>query len=296
MEDKGNKRMLKQLSKGLNANQVKWIALVFMTIDHINEYILSAGVNLVQNGTLRDLGRIAAPLFLFVLTESVRHTKDKRRLILRLYIAGALGSLFTISFTILANEFVFFGPIYMGMPKNILFTYTYTAIYICLLECGMKYIRTKNMKGVFITVAGVMATFLPQIVYSIYDVAGFHSISVGFVSLQREVLAAFLPPTFFIEYSLMFVLMGICIYFSKGKWKCLVFAAFCVLSYLGAPIVSNLWPFTDFFWQGQAWMILAIPFMFLYNGEKGTAHKTFFYVYYPAHRVLLSFVGVLMEG
>jgi hypothetical protein len=287
--------MLKRLSKGLNANQLKWIALAFMTIDHIAEYILSAGASLVHYEVLRDLGRIAAPLFLFVLTESVWHTKDKRKLILRLYIAGLLGSLFALSFVILANEFVLSGPIYMGMPKNILFTYAYTAIYICLLERGMKEVRAKNLRGVLATVAGVIATFLPQIAYHICDRAGFLSTKVGFVSLGREVLAAVFPPTFLMEYSLMFVLMGICIYFAKGKWKCLVFAAFCALSYLGAPIVSNLWPFTDFFWPGQAWMILAIPFMFLYNGEKGTAHKSLFYVYYPVHRELLAFMSVLME-
>lgn len=295
IKDKGNERMLKSLSKGLNANQVKWIALVFMTIDHIDAYILTVGASLGQNGALRGLGRIAAPLFLFVLTESVRHTKDKRRLILRLYIAGLLGSLFTLSFAILANEFVFPGPIYMGVPKNILFTYAYTAIYICLLECGIKEVRTKNLKGIFVIVAGIIATFLPQVAYYIYDVVGFSSIKVGFVSLGWEVVAAFFPPTFFIEYSLMFVLMGICIYFAKGKWKCLVFAAFCVLSYLGTAAVSDLWPFTDFFWPGQAWMILALPFMFLYNGEKGAAHKSLFYVYYPVHRDLLSFIGVMME-
>lgn len=286
--------MLKRLSKGLNANQLKWIALVFMTIDHIGAYILTAGANLVQSGVLRDLGRIAAPLFLFVLTESVRHTKDRRRLILRLYIAGLLGSLFTLSFAILANEFIFPGPIYMGVPQNILFTYAYTAIYICLLERGIKEVRTKNLKGCSAAVAGVIATFIPQIAYYIYDRSGFSSIKVGFVSLEREVLTAFFPPTFLIEYSLMFALMGICIYFAKGKWKCLVFAAFCVLSYLGAPFVSDLWPFTDFFWSGQAWMVLALPFMLLYNGEEGTTHKLLFYVYYPVHRVLLSFVGVLM--
>ena len=42
-------------------------------------------------------------------------------------------------------------------------------------------------------------------------------------------------------------------------------------------------------------MILALPFMLLYNGEKGKAHKSLFYVYYPLHRNLLSFVGVLIK-
>ena len=285
--------MLKRLSNGLNANQIKWIALFFMTIDHIDAYILAVGVGLIQNGLLSKLGRIAAPLFLFMLTESIRHTKDKRRLILRLYIAGLLGTLFTLFCVILANKFVLPGPIYMGVPKNILFTYTYTVIYICLLERGMKEVRTKNLKGVFVTVTAVIVTFLPQLVFCIYDEVGFPFINVGFVSLGREVLIAIFPPVLFIEYSLMFVLMGVCIYFARGKWKYLVFAAFCVLSYLGAPIVSNLWPFTDFFLPGQAWMILALPFMLLYNGEKGTAHKPFFYVCYTVHRILLAFVGVL---
>ena len=287
--------MLRRLSKGVNANQLKWIAFLFMSIDHIDVYILTAGASLVQSGILGNLGRISAPLFLFVLTESVRHTRNKKRFILRLYIAGLLGSFFTLSFVILANEFVFHGPIYMGVSKNILYTYCYTAIYICLLEHGMKEGKNRNLKGVFVTATGVVVTFLPQIAYYIYDSAGFPSINVGSVSMGREVLIAIFPPTFFIEYSLMFVLMGICIYFAKGKFKCYVFAAFCVLSYLGAPFASNLWPFTEFFWPGQAWMILALPFMALYNGEKGTAHKNFFYVYYPAHKVLLSFIGVMLR-
>lgn len=284
--------MSKSLGKRLNANQVKWIALVFMTIDHIDAYILSTGA---ENSALSALGRISAPLYLFVLTESVKHTKDKKRLILRLYIAGLLGSLFTLCFIILVNEFVFPGPIYMGTSNNILFTYAYTAIYICLIEYGMKAAKTKDLKGIFVAAAGVIATFFPQLAYYIYDRTAFCSIQVGLVYLGREVLAAFFPPVFLIEYSLMFVLMGICIYFANGKWKCFVFAVFCVLSYFGAPMVGNLWPFTDFFWPGQFWMILALPFMLLYNGEKGTAHKSLFYVYYPLHRILLSFVGVLMK-
>lgn len=286
--------MLKVLSKGLNANQIKWIALAFMTVAHVNEYFLSTG-GLASDGILGDLGRIAAPLFLFVLTESIRHTRDKRTFILRLYIAGLLGSFFTICFVILANNFVFPGPVYMGVEKNILFTYVYTVIYICLIEHGIKEMRMKNLKGVFIAVVGVATTFLPQIAYYVYDSSGCTSITVGFISLGRELIGALLPPLFFIEYSPMFVLMGICIYFAKGKRKCFGFALFCLLSYLGAPIVSSLWPFTDFFWPGQAWMILALPFMFLYNGEKGTAHKALFYVYYPVHRELLAFMSVLLE-
>ena len=74
--------MFKQISKGINANQLKWIALIFMTIDHIDVYILSGGDGLIQSGLLSELGRISAPLFLFVLTESI-HYITKRVFLLK---------------------------------------------------------------------------------------------------------------------------------------------------------------------------------------------------------------------
>ena len=62
-----------------------------MTIDHLAAYGFEIPVFGAHFDTLRIIGRIAAPLFFFALTESVKHTRSKVRLILRLYL-GAVGT------------------------------------------------------------------------------------------------------------------------------------------------------------------------------------------------------------
>ena len=37
-----------------------------------------------------DIGRIAAPLFLFILVQSIRHTRNRTNFLKRLYLAGAV--------------------------------------------------------------------------------------------------------------------------------------------------------------------------------------------------------------
>lgn len=65
--------------------------MIAMTIDHLAAYGFEIPVFGAHFDTLRIIGRIAAPLFFFALTESVKHTRSKVRLILRLYL-GAVGT------------------------------------------------------------------------------------------------------------------------------------------------------------------------------------------------------------
>ena len=50
-----------------------------MTIDHIGEFLPDTPI------WFRWIGRIAAPIFIFCLTEAMRHTKDRRKYCIRLY-------------------------------------------------------------------------------------------------------------------------------------------------------------------------------------------------------------------
>jgi len=65
---------------GLDATAIKLIALVIMTMDHIGAY--GTDIPFVRENymLLRQIGRIAAPLFLFVFTDSMRHTHDRKAL------------------------------------------------------------------------------------------------------------------------------------------------------------------------------------------------------------------------
>lgn len=73
----------------LNAFQIKIIALITMTLDHFSKY-QTFTVNRTFNDVLGIVGRIAAPLFLFMVVEGLRHTRSKPKYIFRLYIAGVI--------------------------------------------------------------------------------------------------------------------------------------------------------------------------------------------------------------
>ena len=55
-------------------------------------------------------------------------------------------------------------------------------------------------------------------------------------------------------------------------------------------------PFYEIFLDGQYWMIMAIPFIWLYNGQRGRKTKVFFYLYYPLHMYLLIGIATLFGG
>ena len=44
------------------------------------------------------------------------------------------------------------------------------------------------------------------------------------------------------------------------------------------------------------WVLLAVPFLLLYNGERGTGSKWFFYVFYPAHFLVFSALALWLSG
>ncbi|MGO0861946.1 TraX family protein, partial [Clostridioides difficile] len=47
--------------------------------------------------------------------------------------------------------------------------------------------------------------------------------------------------------------------------------------------------------ENYQWMMIAsLPFMLLYNGEKGKSMKYLFYLYYPIHIYLLYILGVYL--
>lgn len=68
----------------LTGNQLKIIAMIAMTLDHI-------GVQLLPEVTLlRIVGRLAMPVYAFMIAEGCRHTRDRKKYLLRLAGMAAL--------------------------------------------------------------------------------------------------------------------------------------------------------------------------------------------------------------
>lgn len=69
---------------GLTGNQLKILAMITMTCDHVGLYLLP------QFPVLRILGRLAMPIYAYMIAQGCRHTHDRRRYLLRLLGLGLL--------------------------------------------------------------------------------------------------------------------------------------------------------------------------------------------------------------
>lgn len=45
----------------------------------------------------------------------------------------------------------------------------------------------------------------------------------------------------------------------------------------------------------QAYMLLSLPFLYLYNGKKGKSFKYWFYVFYPLHMLILAIIQIYLK-
>lgn len=70
----------------MTTSQLKYTALIFMTIDHIGAFIPGTPI------WLHYIGRLAAPIFFFVAVEGIMHTVNRKKYLLRLYISSVLMS------------------------------------------------------------------------------------------------------------------------------------------------------------------------------------------------------------
>lgn len=100
---------------------LKWLAMVLMTIDHINHFLFK-----MQVPVMYELGRIAMPLFGFVLAYNLArpgalHKEMHLSAMQRLLIFGLLAS----PFFIMLNKW---------LPLNIMFTLLLTTYLIYLIE------------------------------------------------------------------------------------------------------------------------------------------------------------------
>ncbi len=69
--------------KGLSGSALKVIALVSMTLDHIAYYLMDKSI---AYDAMRTMGRMAFPIFAFLLVEGYVHTRSVRKYALSLFI------------------------------------------------------------------------------------------------------------------------------------------------------------------------------------------------------------------
>ena len=126
-----------QTRTGLTGNQLKIIAMITMTIDHVAVQIFPH----IQ--WMRYIGRLAMPIYAYMIAEGCRHTRDRKKYLMRLLGMGIL------------CQIVYFVAM-ESLYQCILITFSMSVILICLLDRAE---QERTAKANVALWAGVVLTF-----------------------------------------------------------------------------------------------------------------------------------------
>lgn len=119
-----------QSKLGLTGNQLKILAMIAMTCDHVGMQIFP------HLPWLRIIGRLAMPIYAYMIAEGCRHTRDRKKYLLRLFGLGALCQVV---------YFVAMGSLY----QCILITFSLSVCLICLMDAVEREKNTRNWVRLF---------------------------------------------------------------------------------------------------------------------------------------------------
>lgn len=125
-----------QSKSGLTANQLKIIAMITMTCDHVGMQLFP------QLLWLRMIGRLAMPIYAYMIAEGCRYTRSRKRYLLRLAGMGALCQ---------AVYLTAMGSLY----QCILITFSLSVMVICLMDTAEKEKTAGSRAKLFVGVGAV---------------------------------------------------------------------------------------------------------------------------------------------
>lgn len=173
----------------LSSNAVKLIALVIMTVDHLGMILFPA------QGWMRLIGRLAYPLFAYMIGEGCLYTKNRLSYFLRLFILGAGMAVVTLFFE---KYFLF----------NIFLTFALSVALCSVWDTIVEFVKEKKYFPSLLCLAAALFV-LWFIIYGIRLI--FHV-------------------TILFDGGLFGILMPVAVYAARGKWqKLLALAVMCII-------------------------------------------------------------------
>lgn len=235
----------------LSNSNLKLLAIIFMLIDHIaatSSYLYFEHHSLYL--IMRIIGRLAFPIFAFLLVEGFLHTRNRYKYLLRLSIFAIISEV--------PFDLAFYGSYYELSHQNVFFTLSIGLIALILFD---KYVQ--------------------------------EDFSKAFMYLILMCLLALILMT---DYNAIGVLIIFAFYYYRKDFKKLTFALIVLNSlFVLEPLVTSLNNGTFYFGIViQLFAVFALFFIKMYNHERGYSLKYLFYIFYPAHLLILYLINQLL--
>ena len=238
---------------GISGNVLKILGAIFMLIDHV-------GVILFPNvKVLRIIGRLAFPIFAFMIAEGCRYTKNKLRYFLTIFI---LGFMCQVVYYLYDKQ----------LKMSILITFSLSILAVYSLQFVKESLFNKKY-GVFVKISSIIAFI--AVIAGIYYLNQIFSIDYGFWGCLAPLFASLLVKPNNVNFKVWDVI-------DNKFTRLIIFGIGLII--LAIEMGNN-----------QIYSLLSLLILFLYSGKKGKANlKYFFYVFYPLHLVCLECLAMLM--
>lgn len=248
------------VAKGLNANQLKLIAIIAMTIDHIAWAVFPGFSSNPIVMLMHIFGRITCPVMCFFIAEGYHHTRNINKYTARLFLFALISHFAYVFSSSSFYTWKSFIPFYYGFFLN------QTSV-MWPLAWGLVMLR-------------------------INDSRRFKNPWIKLFLMALICLIAF-PADWSCVASLCVFAIGT----NKGDFKKqMLWMVFFVFTYSVVYFlaISKLYAVI------QMCVVLSIPFLKMYNGERGANPKLnrllkwSFYIYYPLHLTILGIIKQFM--
>ena len=242
--------------RGLSASTLKIIGCIFMVIDHIGVILLP------DLEILRIIGRLSYPFFAYFIAEGCRYTRNKLK---RFLLVLGLAVLCEGVYFIMMDELD--GGILVNFCLSILLIYQVQAIKKALAQ--KNFVKVGLFLILFVaSVAGVYA-FVERVLWVDY---GFWGVLIPVWAVLPDYKEGEAPACFKA--------------LSGRPVKLLCFSVGLLCLCISRGLFENI----------QSYSLLALPILALYNGQPGRkGFKYGFYLFYPAHLVVLWGISFLLE-
>jgi hypothetical protein len=239
----------------LSGNTLKILAAIFMTIDHIGLLFFPG------ESVFRIIGRLAFPIFAFMIAEGARYTKNKLKYFLQLFILGVICQIV---------YFIADGSLYMCIlitfSLSLLILFSFKALKVAIFE--------ENRRGGKIALC--VLCFLGAVLLS-YLTCSLLEVDYGFGGVLMPFFAS------------IFDFSGVN---APEKIKALDRVWVRTLTFGAGILIHALCSALSI----QIYALYALILLLLYSGERGRYKmKYFFYLFYPIHLVVLYGIFILVK-
>lgn len=237
------------MKKIINNNTLKIIAMILMLLDHL------WGTIIPGNQWMTLIGRMAFPIFAFLIVEGFFHTSDLKKYMKRLFIFGLISEIpFNLIYT---------GSIIFPFHQNVMFTLLLGLLIINEID------KLKNNKEIKKKIIPILKIFL----FLLISIIGF--VDYGVTGVLTIVV--------------FYLFRGF-----KLAWigQLISLILLYIVFFEGQSVILNIFNY-EYFLPLQSIGVLSLIFIWLYNGEKGKNNKLIkylFYSFYPVHMLVIYLI------